>query len=152
MPYFFKLFLIILFITSCESKSNSNGGQSNKTNLTDVNNEITRLSSREVDLHHNFPDTLDSGDIILAYVESQNENWKIVQAFVNCQIGNDSVFRIFKRSELECLELPVIENKVHIEFTTMGKGNKLFDLLTIIFENDKRVKKATEIQLTYYLK
>lgn len=106
----------------------------------------------QIELEHNFPDTVMGGDTVRAVIASKNEDWQIVDAYVNCPIGHDGIFRIYKRTKFNCLPLPVTNNQTLIQFVTIGKGEKVFDKVTLILENGNGVNQATEIQFKYYLK
>ena len=113
---------------------------------------ITRFEGgTQTFIKHTFPDSLNSGDTLRAEIYSENEDWKIIEAYSYCRIGSDGIFRVNKRTTQECKQLFVEDNRVKIEFITMGDRNKKFDLLTLVLQDKNEVKKATELQLTYYL-
>lgn len=108
--------------------------------------------NNEIKINHNFPDTLVGGDTVRAVIASENKNWRISKAYVNCQVGPDGIFRILHRTRLECLELPIKDNQALIQFVTLGKGEKVFDKVTLILENTDGIKQASELDFRYYLK
>ena len=108
--------------------------------------------NNQIQINHNFPDTLNSGDTVKAVFSSKNNNWQIVKAYAHCRIGSDGVFRIFKRTRVECLELPVRDKQALVQFVTVGKGNKVFDNITFVLQNTEGIEQATEMDFKYYLK
>lgn len=108
--------------------------------------------NNQIQIYHNFPDTLIGGDTVKAVIASENKNWRIVKAYVNCPVGSDGVFRIFNRTQVECLELAVVDNQAVIQFVTIGKGEKVFDKVILILENTVGIKQASEWDFRYYLK
>ena len=114
---------------------------------------IEDISGRnQIQISHNFPDTLVDGDTVRAVIASMNKNWRITKAFVNCPVGSDGVFRLFNRTRLECLELAVVDNQALIQFVTQGQGEKVFDKVTLILENKDGIKQASGLDFRYYLK
>ncbi len=143
------LILSVLIISSCTFKKNHKNESSAQMKPSET---ILRLSDDQVDLIHNFPDTLITGEKVIAEIESKNRDWQIISSFIYCPIGENDTFKVSKSTELECLELPVENHKTQIEFTTNGIGDKYFGLVTIVLENSEMMRKATELEFYYYLR
>ncbi len=118
---------VIILSISC-----NNNTESNNDLAIDDKEHITRLDNNEVTFKHNFPEILTSGDTLSAEIESQNSDWKIIAAYVNCPVDEDGQFKIQHRFDIECLQLPVENNNVLIQFFTVGQVQKSFYPLTLI--------------------
>ncbi|MEQ9167822.1 MAG: hypothetical protein RLO12_16295 [Fulvivirga sp.] len=123
-----------------------------KPSANETSKEITKLETDDAYfIQHDFPKTYFTDSVLKAKIYSNSEEWKILRAFNYCKIDDDNVFRIRHRTKVECLEFPVDDNIVQIEFTTIGLGEKDFGTVTLVLENKEGVKKATELEFPYFL-
>lgn len=141
-------FILSVIITSCKSESNTKSTAANDQ----MGHQIMQFEDDLNFITHTFPDSLSGGDTLKAEIYSETDEWKIIEAYANCSIENSGIFKPKHRTQLECLSLFVDENRVLIEFVTIGKGPKIFDKVTLVMVNDEGIQKAAEMDFTYYLK
>lgn len=141
MKYLFLIFSALI-ISSCTIKKDNKNESSAPVKQSE---SILRLADDQVDLIHNFPDTLTTGNKVVAEIESRNREWQIISSYIYCPIGENDTFKVTKSTELECLELPVENHKTQIEFNTNGLGDKYFGLVTIVLENSEKQQNSNSI-------
>ena len=140
-------FIFSVIMISCNGESRIKS----TSTIEEMEIQITQFENDLNFIKNTFPVSLISGDTLKAEIYSESDDWKIIEAYVNCSIEY-GVFVPKYRTKLECLELFIDENRAQIEFITVGHGPKVFDVVTLIMENEEGMQRAAEMEFSYYLK